>query len=67
MAGVAINTFTAICSGKSAYKYGSETVGMMKTTVPNVKTDLRTIKIETYDWAYIVVCNDFEFAITGQR
>ena len=31
------------------------------------KTDLRTIIIETYDWAYIVVCEDFEFAITGRR
>ena len=31
------------------------------------KTDLRTIIIETYDWAYIIVCEDFEFAITGRR
>lgn len=31
------------------------------------KTDLRTIIIETYDWAYIVVCKDFEFVITGRR
>ena len=36
MVRVAINTFTAICSGKSAYKYGSETVGMMKTTLSDV-------------------------------
>lgn len=27
------------------------------------KTDLRTIIIETYDWAYIVRCKNFEFAI----
>ena len=31
------------------------------------KSNLRTIIIETYDWAYIVVCEDFEFVITGQR
>lgn len=34
---------------------------------PNEKTDLRTIIIETYDWAYIVVCKCFEFKITGYR
>ncbi len=28
---------------------------------------LKTIIIETYDWAYIVVCKNFEFVITGQR
>ena len=41
MAGVAINTFTAICLGKSAYKYGSETVGMMKTTVSDVWSGIK--------------------------
>ena len=35
--------------------------------VLNEKTDLRTIIIETYDWAYIVVCKCFEFVITGYR
>lgn len=35
--------------------------------VPNEETDLRTIIIETYDWAYIVVCKCFEFVITGYR
>lgn len=35
--------------------------------VLNDKTDLRTIIIETYDWAYIVVCKSFEFVITGCR
>lgn len=41
VAGVAINTFTALCSGKSAYKYGSETVGMMKTTVSDVWSGIK--------------------------
>lgn len=35
--------------------------------VPNEETDLRTIIVETYDWAYIVVCKCFEFMITGYR
>ena len=35
--------------------------------IPNEETDLRTIIIETYDWAYIVVCKCFEFMITGYR
>lgn len=35
--------------------------------VPNEETDFRTIIIETYDWAYIVVCKCFEFMITGYR
>lgn len=34
---------------------------------PNEETDLRTIIMETYDWAYIVVCKCFEFVITGHR
>lgn len=29
--------------------------------------DIKTIIIETYDWAYIVVCKDFEFLIIGRR
>lgn len=29
------------------------------------QTDMRTIIIETYDWAYIIVCKSYEFAITG--
>ena len=33
----------------------------------NNKNNFRTIIIETYDWAYIVVCEDFEFVITGVR
>lgn len=35
--------------------------------VLNEETDFRTIIIETYDWAYIVVCKCFEFVITGYR
>lgn len=33
----------------------------------NSKTDLKTIIIETYDWAYTVVCKNFEFAIIDHR
>ena len=29
------------------------------------QTDLRTIIIETYDWAYIIVCMSYQFTITG--
>lgn len=29
--------------------------------------DLRTIIIETYDWAYIIVCRDFVFEIIDRR
>ena len=35
--------------------------------ISNGKKDLKTIIIETYDWAYMVVCKNFEFVITGQR
>lgn len=35
--------------------------------ISNDKTDLRTIIIETYDWAYIVKCKNFEFAVIGCR
>lgn len=31
------------------------------------KTDLKTIIIETYDWAYIIVCKSFKFAIIDRR
>ena len=31
------------------------------------KTDLRTIIIETYDWAYIIVCKSFKFVIIDRR
>lgn len=33
----------------------------------NGETNLRTLIIETYDWAYIVVCESFEFTILGGR
>lgn len=33
----------------------------------NDENNLRTIIIETYDWAYIVVCKSFEFLITNCR
>ena len=33
----------------------------------NSEFDLKTIIIETYDWAYIVECTNFEFVITGAR
>lgn len=29
--------------------------------------DIKTIIIETYDWAYIVVCKDFEFLLIDRR
>ncbi len=29
--------------------------------------DLRTIILETYDWAYIIVCRDFDFEIIDRR
>lgn len=35
--------------------------------ISNNKNNFRTIIIETYDWAYIVICEDFEFEITGRR
>ena len=38
--------------------------------VINISDDegnLRTIIIETYDWAYIIICSSFEFVITGCR
>lgn len=35
--------------------------------ISNDKIDLRTIIIETYDWAYIVTCKNFEFAVIGGR
>ena len=35
--------------------------------VSNSKMDFKTIIIETYDWAYIVVCKSFEFVIIGRR
>ena len=35
--------------------------------VSNSEIDLKTIIIETYDWAYIIVCKSFEFIITGCR
>lgn len=28
---------------------------------------LKTIIIETYDWAYIVMCKNFEFSVVGRR
>lgn len=34
---------------------------------PDNENDLRTIILETYDWAYIVACNSFEFVITDRR
>lgn len=33
----------------------------------NDKTDLKTIIIETYDWAYVIECRSFEFAIIDFR
>ena len=33
----------------------------------NDKTDFKTIIIETYDWAYIVVCKNFKFEIIDRR
>lgn len=33
----------------------------------STENELKTIIIETYDWAYIVICKSFEFAITGYR
>ncbi len=33
----------------------------------NDESSLRTIIIETYDWAYIVICKSFEFLITDAR
>ena len=35
--------------------------------ISNNESNIRTIIIETYDWAYIVVCSGFEFVITGCR
>lgn len=35
--------------------------------IPDDESNLRTIIIETYDWAYIVICSSFEFVITGCR
>ncbi len=31
------------------------------------ETNLRTIILETYDWAYIIVCRDFIFEIIDRR
>lgn len=31
------------------------------------KTDLKTLIIETFDWAYIIVCKSFKFAIIDRR
>lgn len=31
------------------------------------KTDLRTVIIETYDWAYIILCKRFELKIIDRR
>lgn len=33
----------------------------------NSEVDFKTIIIETYDWAYIVVCKDFEFLVIAHR
>lgn len=35
--------------------------------ISSSKTDLKTIIIETYDWAYIIVCKSFKFAIIDRR
>ena len=35
--------------------------------VPYEETKCKTLIIETYDWAYIVVCENFEFAIIDYR
>ncbi len=31
------------------------------------KADVKTIILETYDWAYIITCRSFELLITGCR
>ncbi len=41
MAGLAINTFTALCSGKAAYKYGSEAGGLMKSDVSDAWSNVK--------------------------
>lgn len=33
----------------------------------NSEVDFKTIIIETYDWAYIIVCKSFKFAIIDHR
>lgn len=33
----------------------------------NSQADLKTIIIETYDWAYVIECKSFEFTIIDFR
>lgn len=35
--------------------------------IPDNQADVKTIILETYDWAYIVTCKRFELLITGCR
>ena len=35
--------------------------------ISSSKTDFKTIIIETCDWAYIIVCKSFKFAIIDRR
>ena len=51
------------------YKKNIKTVSTFSEVlnVPHEETTFKTIIIETYDWAYIVVCKNFEFAIIDHR